>query len=140
MTSPGLTLCLDPGETVGWAVFNDGILEHSGQFKVDTTSLTELVMFVTGISPARIVMENYRVYGHKTEQHAGSEVVTIQYIGIFKLIAEQMHIPVYLQMAWQAKGFATDSKLKAWGMYQVAHKHANDAIRHGVYFYLFHKV
>ena len=102
-------------------------------------NLQELVMFVTGIFPARIVMEDYRVYGHKSEQHVGSQVVTVQYIGIFKLIAEQLKIPVYLQMAWQAKQFQTDEKLRAWGLYQVAHKHANDAIRHGCYFYLFHK-
>jgi hypothetical protein len=121
-------------------LFDEGDLKQAGQFKVDDLNLTELVMFVSGMAPSRLVMENYRVYGHRAQQHVGSEVVTVQYIGIFKLVAEQLHIPVILQMAWQAKGFATDSKLKTWGIYQVAHKHANDAIRHGVYFYLFSKV
>jgi hypothetical protein len=87
--------------------------------------------------PVRVVCENYRVYGHKTEQHAGSEVVTIQYIGVVKLACSMFHIPLVLQMAWQAKGFNTDAKLKEWGLYEVGKKHANDAIRHGCYWYLF---
>jgi hypothetical protein len=116
-------------------VFADGELTQCGQFKV--ASMQELFMFITGVYPARVVMENYRVYGHKTEQHAGSEVVTIQYIGVIKLACEQLQLPLHMQMAWQAKGFATDSKLHAWGIYQTAKRHANDAIRHGVYFFLF---
>jgi len=90
-------------------------------------------------TPVTVVCENYRVYEHRKEQHVGSEVVTIQYIGVVKLACQMFFVPLILQMAWQAKGFQTDAKLKEWGLYQVAMKHANDAIRHGCYYYLFHK-
>jgi hypothetical protein len=103
---PGLTLCLDPGETMGWSLWRDGLLENSGQFKIG--SMTEVVMFITGISPERVVMEEYRVYSHRADQHIGSEVITIQYIGVIKLACEQLKIALHTQAAWQAKGFATD--------------------------------
>jgi len=41
------------------------------------------------------------------------------------------------QPAHIAKSFCTDKKLKDWGFYQKAHRHANDAIRHGAYYLLF---
>jgi len=131
-------LCLDPGETVGWALWDSGDLIECGQFRVADT-LNELVMFVSGTAPDQIVMENYRVYGHRAQQHVGSEVVTIQYIGVIKLVAEQLKIPITLQMAWQAKQFNTDAKLRAWGLHRPGMVHANDAIRHGCYYYLFNK-
>lgn len=130
-------LALDPGETTGWAVFEDQSLVACGQLKVG--DLNTLFAVVRESRANVVVIESYRVYEHRAQQHIGSEVVTIQYIGILKLAAEQLHLPIVMQAAWQGKQFQTDEKLREWGLYQVAHKHANDAIRHGCYFYLFHK-
>jgi hypothetical protein len=99
--------------------------------------MNELFMLVTGIAPDHIVMEDYKVYAHRAAQHVGSQVTTVQYIGVFKLAAEQLMIPMTLQMAHLAKTFASDDKLQRFGLYQTAMKHANDSIRHGMYYLLF---
>jgi hypothetical protein len=134
---PGRLLCLDPGETTGWSLFINGELEKAGQFRVD--NLNELFMLVTGIAPDHIVMEDYKVYAHRAQQHIGSGVTTVQYIGVFKLAAEQLGIPLTLQMAHLAKGFVNDKKLQMWELYQTGARHANDSIRHGIYYLLFGK-
>jgi hypothetical protein len=134
-------LCLDPGETTGWATFQDGELLGCGQAQLDHADLFQFIDAALSGGPddKTILCENYRVYAHRSQQHIGSEVVTIQYMGVVKLYARLHHVPLVLQMAWQAKGFQTDAKLREWGLYQVAMKHANDAVRHGCYYYLFHK-
>jgi hypothetical protein len=53
------------------------------------------------------------------------------------MICTQKDINLYLQGAQQAKGFSKDDKLRAWGLYQVGKRHANDAIRHATYWLLF---
>src|SRR4029077_3196571 len=111
---PGRMLCLDPGDTVGWSLFVDGELFHAAQFSTDPDHLSDLIRFVIGVAPTHVVMENYKVYAHRAAQHVGSEVNTIQYIGVFKLAAEQLGVPLTLQMAFQAKKFADDDKLHAW--------------------------
>jgi hypothetical protein len=133
----GSLLCLDPGETCGWSFWRDGELIETGQFKVE--SHLQLFEFIRSKEPDKVIAENYRVYDHRRDQHVGSEVVTIQYLGVIKMACQMYKIPLLLQMAYQAKAFQTDTKLKEWGLYQVAHKHANDSIRHACYYYLFHK-
>lgn len=139
---PGLLLCLDPGETCGWARFLDGNLVDCGQLPLGKTGQEELFNFIKGAvlgseGDTTVVCENYKVYEHRKDQHVGSDVVTLQYIGVIKLACSLMSLPLVMQMAWQAKQFQTDDKLKQWGLYQVAMKHANDAIRHGCYYILF---
>lgn len=144
----GLCLCLDPGETTGWAIFSQGQLvlcgqEHTG----DEPAL--MAEFIHGIQESvlnsatyntgleHIVYEEYRIRGNKALQHIGSEVVTIQHIGVIKATADQLGIPVTKQTAGQVKQFATDIHLRRWGLFQTGKRHANDAIRHGVYWLLF---
>lgn len=135
----GLTLTLDPGETTGWALW-EGIELHScGQWP--TPSPEDLADAVHALAAvhylARLLYEEYRVRGNKYKEHVGSEVVTIQHIGAIKVVASELSVPLFKQSAGMAKGFATDSKLRRWGLYQVGLRHANDAIRHGCYWILF---
>jgi hypothetical protein len=130
-------LCLDPGDTTGYAIFRDAKLLKAGQFRV--TDLAKFDRFIGAVKPDIIVAENYRVYGHKLKQHTNSTVPTIQYIGAIKLIAQLRGVPVHWQWAFQAKGFATDQRLTSLGLFQSNKRHANDAIRHGVYWYIFGK-
>ena len=81
-----------------------------------------------------VIIENYRIYAHKLEQHSSSDVPTLQLIGAIKYMLYKRNIPYKLQMAQQAKGFVTDAKLKEWGMWDIGHKHARDACRHCVYY------
>jgi hypothetical protein len=134
----GRVLAVDPGETVGWATFEELDLQNAGQFPIG--NLEDLDTFVTDTRPDVMVIENYRVYASRAAQHVGSEVNTAQYIGILKFLGGMYQIPVTLQMAHQAKGWVSDKRLHDLGLFQTGKRHANDAIRHGVYWLLFGKV
>lgn len=130
-------LALDPGEgTTGWAVFNNGDLAAAGQV---SGAATEIENLVECWSPAIVVAEEYRVYGWKAKQHSWSDIPTLQLIGAMRYICEKKNIPCHLQSAQVAKGFATDEKLRGWDLWQTSARHANDAIRHAVYFLLCNK-
>lgn len=138
----GVVLCLDPGETTGWAIFYEGELWANGQDPTpDPTAMADLIRELVALPSldrvGRIVYEEYRVRGNKFNEHVGSEVVTIQNIGAIKVIADGLDLPLTKQTAGMAKGFATDDKLRQWYLYQKGLKHSNDAIRHGVYYLLF---
>jgi hypothetical protein len=117
-------------------VFEDCELKGAGDFFVD--SPLQFEHLIDKWRPDLIVMENYRVYGHRAQQHIGSEVPTIQYIGAIKYLALARNIPIVLQMAFQGKAFAKDDRLQKLGLWHTS-KHARDAIRHGIYYYMFGK-
>lgn len=128
---------LDPGDTTGWSVFQDGELKSAGQIPGTAQEIENLL---ESWEPAVVVAEEYRVYGWKAKQHSWSDVPTLQLIGAMKYICEKLGIPYFMQSAQQAKGFATNDKLQGWGLWQASSRHANDAIRHAVYYLLCSKV
>lgn len=137
--APERLLCLDPGETTGWAVFEHGKLTASGQART-IESWDVIHQLFVDVKPTMVLYENYRVYAHKLERHSNSEVYTLRLVGVIEFICEILFdIVHHNQMAQQAKGFTTDEKLKAWGFWKSGHRHARDAIRHGCYFLLFDK-
>lgn len=137
---PARLLCLDPGHTTGWAVFENGLLTASGQAATMDKGWSEIDNLFNDVQPTMVIYENYRVYAHKLERHSNSEVYTLRLIGVIEYLCDvKFGIPQYNQMAHQAKGFVTDEKLKKWGFYKRAEKHARDAMRHGCYFLLFDK-
>lgn len=136
---PPRLLCLDPGETTGWALYEHGKLTSAGQ--VATKDSWNIISdLFEEKNPTHVVYENYRVYSHKLDRHAFSEVYTLRLIGVIEFLCDVVYrIPYDNQMAQQAKGFVTDEKLKHWGYYNMGPKHARDAMRHGVYYLLFNK-
>jgi len=138
---PERLLCLDPGETTGWCVFEHTSLVRWGQER--TVSLEEIQWstirsLITDVRPTHIICEDYRIYAHKLARHTFSPVMTLRVIGGIECLAYFNGIPIYYQMASTAKGFVNDDKLKAWGFYQAGMRHSRDAIRHGCYFLLFY--
>jgi hypothetical protein len=137
--APKRLLCLDPGETTGWAVFEEGKLTAAGQART-IESWDVINDLFNDVNPTMVLYENYRVYAHKLERHSNSEVYTLRLVGVIEFICEViLKVPQYNQMAQQAKGFTNDDKLKAWGFYKKGQRHSRDAIRHGCYFLLFDK-
>lgn len=135
---PEVLLCLDPGHTTGYCVFRRGLLTISGQIKTvnqdDSINWNEVRQLVENIKPTQVVMEDYRVYSHKLERHSFSRVPTLRLIGAIDYVCWERSIPVFYQMATQAKGFVTDDKLKRWGLYEQGQRHSRDSMRHGLYF------
>jgi hypothetical protein len=139
-TEVGRVLALDPGETTGWALFAEGLLVECGQWDtMNPADLADDVVEVwnlyTGLE--HLVYEEYRIRGNRAKEHVGSEVLTIQHIGAVKVVSSELGLPLTKQTAGMAKGFATDTKLRRWGLWQTGLRHSNDAIRHQVYYHLF---
>lgn len=148
----GTLVCFDPGETTGLAIFRNGTLDETSQLITkDLTDGSRAVndLFNTLIDPeeptpmhshnVRVVMEDYKVYGWKTDQHAWAALHTPKFIGCIVALCYIQNIPFHMQMAQQAKGFCTDEKLKGWGYYDKGMRHARDAVRHGCYYILFNE-
>lgn len=136
---PRTLLAFDPGETTGCCVFKDGKPSEFMQLPSVNKKTREyewsiIEEFIDKVNPDAVIIENYRIYAHKLEQHSSSDVPTLQLIGVIKYMLHKRNIPYKLQMAQQAKGFVTDAKLKEWGMWDIGHKHARDACRHCVYY------
>lgn len=134
-------LALDPGQTTGVAILEEGRLIEWSQLgtKDIPIGIKELSKLYDRIQPQYIISEAYKIYGWKKDSHAWSELHTSQLIGVIKTLAQQRNIPHEERLAQEAKVFCTDTKLEEWGMYKPGMKHARDAIRHGCFSYLFSK-
>lgn len=140
----GKLLCLDPGETTGYTVFegkgaNTPILLEAGQIATKTVELgyANLSEAFIRIKPDHVVFENYLVYSWKAQEHSFQELVTPQIISVIKVLCTMQRIKYDTQMAGQAKGFVDDDKLRFWGFWHKGKRHARDATRHGIYWLLF---
>lgn len=137
----GSLLALDPGETTGVAIFQQGKLIETSQ-----ESTKEIKSALITIAPIlnrdgfdAIVIEEYRIYSWKAKDHAWSDLHTSRLIGAVELMCAMHNLPLFKQSAQIAKQFCTDKKLKEWGYWQRGQVHARDAIRHGCYYILFGK-
>jgi len=132
-------LALDPGETTGFCVFEGPNLVVADQLKTKSVpeGAWEIEKAVCKHNVAEVVMEMYRVYSWKAEDHSWQSLHTPRLIGAVEYVCFQLDVPLIQQTAQQAKGFCTDEKLKAWGVYQVGKPHSCDAIRHACYYLLF---
>lgn len=166
---PERMLCLDPGETTGWALFHQHHLVRWGQQRtVENEKIlwNNLLELFQSCEPTLVVCEDYRIYQHKLQRHSFSPVLTLRLIGGIDLLCtmgwykkiinlvplteeatiteefiyhEHLYSDIHYQMATTAKGFVTDDRLKEWGFWQEGMRHSRDAIRHGCYYLLFHK-
>lgn len=133
-------LSFDPGKTTGWAFFEHGELQKSGQ--LDTRDLeTSFQLLDTLLNKyrrvERVIVEDYRVYKWKTDHHAWSELYTSHLIGMIETLCIMNGYVMIKQPAQVAKNFATDKLIKDWGYWVEGERHARDAIRHGCYHVLF---
>jgi hypothetical protein len=129
-------LCLDPGRTTGWALFNKDALVEWGELATkDMEAAVPLIRSLLELhDPHHVVVEEYRVYKWKADSHAWAELFTSQLIGFIEGYCVMESIPLSRQSAHNAKSFATDKNLEEWGFWKEGMRHARDAIRHGCYF------
>lgn len=140
---PERLLCLDPGKTTGWCLFEQGKLTRWGQvdncYDDNNIDATGLLTLFQEVNPDFIVYEDYRVYSNKLDRHAFSPVMTVRLLGAIETYSQMNGIKTHKQMATTAKTFCTDEKLEQWCFWQPGMRHARDAIRHGCYFLLFYR-
>lgn len=139
-------LALDPGGTTGWVLYT---------LKEETYGLTEkwdegqlgpeehhvdLYMLINSLCMEAlaqndefiVVCESFEF--RQNRQRDNINLMSKEYIGVVKLIAQTLGIPVVFQTAGAAKPFVTDQKLKAMLLYSTNQRHANDAKRHAVFY------
>ena len=101
-----LVLGVDPGKTTGWAVID---IENGVPLKTEQTTGNEatsdfLYQLLHEFPPTAyefvtVIMEDYRIFGHKAKQHIGSNVPAAQVIGIVEHQARQWGVPIVKQPA-----------------------------------------
>lgn len=131
-------LAIDPGETTGIAIWDPSssvILltqldtSHIGQ---GFDALWAIINYMSLDKPRlqHVRYEDYRVYGHMTNQHAFSHLHTARVIGAIEVACHLAQVPSSCALAVHAKAFWTDEKLEMCGLYNKGLKHARDAERH----------
>ncbi|MBT9167368.1 MAG: hypothetical protein DDT19_00697 [Syntrophomonadaceae bacterium] len=134
---PTRLLVIDPGETTGIAIFDRGQIESVKQLTGAGPAMIQELNEFFRLWPTHVVVEDYKVYAHKTKEHTWSSLFTPKLIGAIEALCTLQGLQPVMQMA-SCKRFVTNDKLRAWNMY-VTGPHARDAIRHGCYFLLFNK-
>ena len=138
---PKVLLALDPGLTTGYSIFSSGEMLTNGiiDWKDLNTGFLSLIHLLQLFNPNVVVCEDYRLYANKVNAQLGSQIPTIKIIGAIEMLCIQNGITLFKMMASQAKGFATNDKLKEWGYYKKVNRHSRDSIRVGCHFLLFSK-
>jgi len=134
-------LAFDPGETTGMAFFVNGELTAHDQLRTkDLDASVEIIQnHFNLLQPDYIVMEDYKIYAWKKDEHTWATLHTPQLLGVIRTLAVLSEIPLEKRMAVEAKTFCDNDKLEMWGMYKPGMRHARDAIRHGCFSLLFSK-
>ena len=128
-------LGLDPGETTGMCLMTGEVLEEEAQLRTNNieAGIHCLSEVLENYAPDVVAYEDYRVYAWEAEKHKWAALHTPKLIGALVTLCLLKEIPCYGRMAYAAKNFVTDEKLKAWGLYTKGKKHTRDATRHAVY-------
>jgi hypothetical protein len=127
-------VAFDPGETTGvavWDPFNKCIYLLQLETKTVAEGYDKLFAIVNSSDgPEHVRYEDYRVYGHMTEQHAFQPLLTARMIGAIEVACHLAQVRWTNCLAMHAKTFWDDAKLKLCGLYNPGMKHARDAQRH----------
>lgn len=123
-------LALDPGETTGWATFDDkGELLNLGQF----TQAEQNDWLNENVTTAlkAVICEDYRNHGWK-QQKKWSRNQTSKNIGAVEMICSMRNVPIVLQPNTVKKiGYKWGGLEGAPSNHKISHQY--DAYAHGVY-------
>ena len=99
-----------------------------------------------------VVMEGYRLYGHKTDTQINSTLETPQLIGVVKYWCYVNKVPLKIQFASEVKSRWSDSILENKGIMQIINRrrklissgqwlnnHKTDALRHALHYQRYRK-
>lgn len=129
-----MILALDPGGTTGHASY---FPEEDPAFvvgQVQPDQLWEFLQLSLQFKMKLIICESFN-YRPK----AWADLTPVECIGVIKEFARHTEIPTIFQTPEQGKHFFTDDRLKERKLYRKKMPHANDALRHLLYFLEFDK-
>lgn len=136
--------------TSGWCCSLDGSI-----FKWDDIKATDYITredywfahkkLIERYLPDVVVIESYRLFGHKSKQQIGSSLETPMLIGYMQMVCYELDIPVVLQDP-STKTRHTDEVLAKIGFLEKkgskyyykgesTNLHMRDSMRHNLYFY-----
>lgn len=129
-------LAIDPGGTTGLAWWREAAtgdawdLKHIGpdEHHWDLWCFLDRLVSLTHPAELTIVCESFEF--RQNRQRDNINLMSKEYIGIVKLFGTNTDTPVVFQTAAMGKGFVSDEKLKAMGLWVPGMKHAMDARRH----------
>lgn len=130
-----ILLALDPGRTIGWAAINleapQGSTYRSGQIRQEElwVVLSTLNPFGEEL-PSKIIYESFKL--RHTPRFP--DLSPVECIGVIKQWCLLNHVHAVAQSPAQAKHFWTDDRLKQFQVYRRGKPHANDAMRHLMYY------
>jgi hypothetical protein len=95
--------------------------------------------------PDYVVVEGFKLYGHKALDQTNSELPTSQLIGIIKMVCYDLKIPLTIQFASEVKTRWSEDVLVAKGILELknglylwngqrTNAHKRDALRHALHF------
>lgn len=122
-------LAIDPGKTTGFYIANraQGIDMDSGAGQAPQEDIWRLL---DGLKPEVVVIEKFSFRGGHTKiDYSPAEV-----IGVVREWCRQKDVDLHFQTPSQAKHYWGDERLKERNLYNVGMPHANDAVRHFLYF------
>lgn len=131
----------DPGETTGMCIWRPDTQSFE-LYQLPTPNVEEgwdiIQEHLPGSDfPTDYVCEDYKVYAWKADTHKWAGLHTPQLIGAIRVAAHLRAIKIKFRMAQEAKQWATDEKMKMWGIYHEGMKHARDAQRHMITHHFF---
>lgn len=99
-----------------------------------------------------LVMEGYRLYGHKSDTQVNSTLETPQLIGVIRYWCYANNVPLKIQYAVEVKNRWSDSVLEKKGIIEIVNKrrklissgqwlnnHKTDALRHALHYQRYNK-
>lgn len=151
-------LALDPSGnfkegfgTTGIAVREDdgSIILHdlkASDFKTPEAYWAQIIEYIiVDTNPDELVIEGYKLYGHKSKEQTNSELETPQLIGAIKYICHVYDIPLTIQFATEVKNRWSEDVLVANGTLEKkgsqyyfngrpTNQHKRDALKHLLHF------
>lgn len=124
---------------------------HAGKYKQAeeywNAHIQYLEMALKFNQDMEVVMEGYRLYGHKSDTQVNSTLETPQLIGVIRYWCYVNKVPLKIQFAVEVKNRWSDSVLEKTGIIEIINRrrklissgqwlnnHKTDALRHALHY------
>jgi hypothetical protein len=123
-------LAIDPGDTTGWAEFNEtGDLTGFGQVKEH--EFNDFVTEHMHSDLTAVIVEDYKLFAHKAKAQSWSRMSTSKKIGKIEILADLKKVKVILQPANNKSIGYMWGGIEPPSNHSISHQY--DAYAHGVF-------